>query len=169
MSLASTGLTDTISVGRSLVEQLRNAQPTGRLVISMSQLTTGSTTDAIVLKDGDRLLVPDFTQSVTVLGEVQYATSHLYNTALMRDDYIDMSGGFTARADRSRVYVVRANGEVVPRLSRWFDASRSGDIRPGDTVVVPMDISTGQRLSFWGSVTQIIYNLAIGAAAVNSF
>jgi protein involved in polysaccharide export with SLBB domain len=168
ISLASQGVSDTLTVGQSLVEQLRNAEPSGRLVINLQNITRDSNED-IVLKHGDRLLVPETTQSVTVLGEVQYPTSHLYGNALDRDGYIARSGGFTARADRGRTYIVRANGEVVARRSRWFSSNRREDIHPGDTIVVPMDISTGQRLSFWGSVTQIIYNLAIAAAAVDSF
>jgi protein involved in polysaccharide export with SLBB domain len=170
ISLASeTGSTQAITVGQSLVEQLRSSEPVGRLVIDLDALATDSTED-IVLKDGDRLLVPETTQSVTVLGEVQYATSHLYDDTLDRDEYILRSGGLTSRADRQRIYVVRANGEVMARSgSRWFSRSRPGDIRPGDTIVVPMDLDTGRRLAFWGSVTQIIYNLAIAAAAVNSF
>ena len=48
-----------------------------------------------------------------VLGEVQYATSHLVKSGLKRDDYVDASGGLTVNADEDRVYVVRANGAVA--------------------------------------------------------
>ena len=43
----------------------------------------------------------------------------------------------------------------------------ASDIRPGDSIVVPLDVD--QPLARWSAITQIIYNLAIAAAAVNSF
>jgi polysaccharide biosynthesis/export protein len=69
--------------------------------------------DDIILEDGDVLMVPGPMQSVTVLGEVQSPTSILFDRALARDDYINLSGGMTRRADASRVYIVRANGQVT--------------------------------------------------------
>ncbi len=170
IALSDTGSDQALSVGQSLIAQLRDAEPTGRLVIDLGQILTGASSRDIVLENGDTLFVPGISQEVTVLGEVQSATSHVYDGSLGRDDYIDLSGGVTARADERRIYVVRANGAVIASTgSRWFARARVGDIRPGDTVVVPLDTATGQRLAFWGTVTQIIYNLAIAAAAVNSF
>lgn len=99
-----------------------------------------------------------------MLGEVQYATSHVFERGLSRDDYVGKSGGLTQRADS---YVVRANGEVIAESgSRWFRTSAAG-MRPGDTIVVPLDVD--QPLARWTALTQIVYNLAIAAAAVNSF
>jgi hypothetical protein len=42
-------------------------------------------------------------------------------------------------------------------------------IRPGDTVVVPLDTERVPALPTWQAVTQILYNIAIAAAAVHSF
>jgi protein involved in polysaccharide export with SLBB domain len=160
-----------LTVGRSLLANIRNARPVGRLVINLdraSRAAPGSEQD-IVLKDGDRLLVPRITQEVTVIGEVQSSTSHLYRADLSRDDYIAMSGGLTPRADEDRVYVVRADGSVVTRSSgAWFSGG-SVDIRNGDTIVAPLDTERMRPLPFWTAVTTIIYNLSIAAAAVNSF
>jgi protein involved in polysaccharide export with SLBB domain len=112
--------------------------------------------------------VPRVTQEVTVLGEVQSATSHIYRAELSRDDYIAMSGGLTPRADDDRIYVVRADGSVVARAGNaWF--SDSGGVRSGDTIVAPLDTERMRPLPFWTAVTTIIYNLAISAAAVSSF
>ena len=169
ISISDSTLADSITVGQSLVMQLRSTEPVGRLVIDLQEISLDPAAD-LVLRDGDTLMVPETTQSVTVLGEVQYATSHLFDDSLDRDDYILRSGGLTSRADRRRIYVVRANGEVVARgRSAWFSRSNGAEIRPGDTVVVPMDLDRGRQLAMWSSVTQIIYNLAIAAAAVNSF
>lgn len=160
-----------LAVGQSLLAGLRNAKPVGRLVIDLNRTTgarPGSEHD-IVLKDGDTLLIPRVTQEVTVIGEVQSATSHLYRAELGRDDYVAMSGGVTPRADEDRVYVVRADGSVVTRSGgAWFNGGGVA-IKPGDTVVVPLDTERMRPLPFWSAVTSIIYNLAISAAAVNSF
>jgi polysaccharide biosynthesis/export protein len=160
----------TLAVGRSLLASLRDAKPVGRLVINLDrsmQAGPGSDQD-IMLKDGDSLIVPRVTQEVTVLGEVQSATSHLYREGIARNDYIAMSGGLTQRADDDRIYVVRADGSVVARGGNaWF--AGGVDIHQGDTIVVPLDTERMRPLPLWQAVTTIIYNLAIAAAAVNSF
>ena len=56
----------------------------------------------LVLQDGDQLLIPKRSQEVTVIGEVQNATSHLFQPGLARDDYVSLSGGTTRRADDRR-------------------------------------------------------------------
>lgn len=160
-----------LSVGQSLISQLRASRAVGRLVIDLPRLMKepAGSADDVILREGDTLLVPKSQQQVTVIGEVQNATSHLYSPALTRDDYIQMSGGTTRRADRGRVYVVHANGSVVSHEgSRWFERSTVA-VRPGDTIVVPLDTERLPPLPFWQAVTGIIYNVAIAAAAVHSF
>lgn len=162
---------EAFTVGQSLLTNLREAKPAGRLVIDLerSQRARPGSEEDIVLKDGDRLLVPRVTQEVTVLGEVQSATSHLYRSGLSRDDYVAMSGGLTQRADEARIYVVRANGSVIARGGgAWFSGG-GVDIKTGDTIVAPLDTERMRPLPFWQAVTSIVYNLAIAAAAVNSF
>ena len=95
----------------------------------------------VLLKDGDKL-----TSSEAYTGRHgsgRGAKSHLAclpAAGLTRDDYIQKSGGVTQHADRKRIYVVRANGDVVSGYrSGWFRRSQKTDIRPGDTIVVPMD------------------------------
>jgi translation initiation factor IF-1 len=81
-----------------------------------------------------------------------------------------MSGGVTRKADRGRIYVVRADGSVVSsESSGWFRRSAQVAMHPGDTVVVPLDTERMPALPLWQAVTSILYNLAIAAAAVNSF
>lgn len=160
-----------LTIGQSLLANIRNATPVGRLVIDLKRsmaAQTGSEQD-VVLKDGDRLIVPRTTQEVTVVGEVQSATSHLYRTNLSRDDYVAMSGGLTPRADDDRIYVVRADGSVLTGSSNAWFGGGGVDIKPGDTIVAPLDTERMRPLPFWTAVTTIIYNLAIAAAAVNSF
>ena len=103
-----------------------------------------------------------------MIGEVQNSTSHLFDPALSRDDYLRMSGGTTQKADDKRIYVVRANGSIEAGSgSRWF--RQNADIRPGDTIVVPLDAERMRPLTMWTAVTSIIFNLAVAVAAVNSF
>jgi len=171
--LAALSVTDpqsaaALQTGQALVSQLRSSVPTGRWAIRLDEIVAGNPAADIVLKGGDELRVPDQRQEVTVLGEVQYATSHVFNRALSRDDYVDRSGGLSQRADKKRIYVVRANGEVVANSGgAWFRRDGGENIRPGDSIVVPLDVD--QPIARWSAITQIIYNLALGAAAVASF
>jgi protein involved in polysaccharide export with SLBB domain len=160
-----------LAIGQQLIQQLRNTKPVGRLVIDVHQVTKGRPGGPgdVLLRDGDELLIPKKTQEITVLGEVQSPTSHVYRAGLSRDDYIAKSGGSTQKADRKRIYIVRANGDVVSGgRTGWFRRSRSGDMRPGDTIVVPLNTERVAALPLWTSVTTIIYNLAIAILAIHS-
>lgn len=158
-------------VGRSLLSQLKAEKAVGRLVINLRRimLAPANSPYDVVLRNGDDLIVPKFEQEVTVIGEVQDPTSHLYNPNLSRDDYIRESGGFTSQADKKRIYVVRADGSVVANEgSRWFSRGSNVPIHPGDTIVVPINAEQMLPLPFWEAVTGIMYNVAIAAAAVHA-
>jgi polysaccharide biosynthesis/export protein len=159
-------------IGQQLLLQLRDAKPVGRLVINAEGAykdRAGGQYD-VLLKDGDRLVVPKKTQDVTIIGEVQSPTSHVYGPGLSRDDYIQKSGGTTPHADRKRIYVVRANGDVVSGYRRgWFRRSQSLEIHPGDTIVVPLDTTKVPLLPLLQSITTIIYNLAIGYILIHTY
>jgi protein involved in polysaccharide export with SLBB domain len=161
-----------LTVGQSLLTQLKQTEAVGRLVIDLNAVLTaplGSASD-IVLREGDVLIIPKQKQEVTVIGEVQNTTSHFYRENLTRDDYIGLSGGATRKADRGRIYIVRADGSVVSSENAgWFRRSGQVAMRPGDTVVVPLDTERMPALPMWQAITGILYNLAIAAAAVNSF
>jgi protein involved in polysaccharide export with SLBB domain len=161
-----------LTIGQSLLTQLKATKAVGRLVIDLNGVLSGGTGSSsdIVLRDGDQLLIPKMKQEVTVIGEVQSSTSHFYREHLTRDDYIGLSGGVTRKADRGRVYIVRADGSVISSESAgWFRRSGQVAMRPGDTIVVPLDTERMPALPMWQAVTGILYNLAIAAAAVNSF
>jgi len=158
-------------VGRQLLAQLRNTKAVGRLVIDISAVQRGPAggPEDVLLTDGDKLLVPKKAPEITILGEVQSPTSHVYEAGLTRDEYIAKSGGTTQKADRKRIYVVRANGDVVSgERSGWFRRRQDIDMRPGDTIVVPLDTERVPALPMWQAVTTIIYNLAVALLAVRS-
>jgi protein involved in polysaccharide export with SLBB domain len=157
-----------LAIGQQLLVQLRQTKPVGRLVIDLNKVVKGKGNDVIV-RNGDRLLIPKENQEITILGEVQSPTSHIYKAGLTRDDYIAKSGGTTQQADRKRIYIVHANGDVVSgERTGWFRRSQTAEIRPGDTIIVPLDTERVRALPLWQAVTTIIYNLAVALLAVRS-
>jgi protein involved in polysaccharide export with SLBB domain len=170
-SSGSASATQGLVVGEQLMAQLRETQPVGRLVIDVGRVMKGpaGAPGDVSLRDGDRLLVPKISQEVTILGEVQSPTSHVFEPGLSRDDYIARSGGVTQKADRKRIYVVQANGNVVTGgRTGWFRRSQQVEIQPGDTIVVPLDTERVRALPLWQAVTSIIYNLAVALLAIRS-
>jgi protein involved in polysaccharide export with SLBB domain len=159
-------------IGQQLLGQLRDTKPVGRLVIDVEGVVKGRPggADDVLVKDGDKLVIPKKTQEVTILGEVQSPTSHVFESGLTRDDYIAKSGGTTQKADRKRIYIVRANGDVISgSRSGWFRRSQSVEMHAGDTIVVPLDTERVRALPLWQAVTTIIYNLAIGFILVHQY
>jgi protein involved in polysaccharide export with SLBB domain len=151
-----------------LLEDVQSSRPVGRMVVDLAAVVSDEDYQAIRLQDGDTLSVPTIPQSVTVFGEVQFPTSHLHQAGLTVDDYLDRSGGPTRQADESRVYVVKADGSVMlPEKSRWF-GSRSQQLAPGDTIIMPIDVDRLNKLELWTNVSQIVYQIALGAAAVGN-
>ena len=93
---------------------------------------------------------------------------HLHQAGLTVDDYLGRSGGPTRQADEDRVYVVKADGSVMlPERSRWF-GGRSQQLEPGDTIIMPIDVDRLNQLELWSNVSQIVYQMALGAAAVGN-
>ncbi|NQD37402.1 sugar transporter [Permianibacter sp. IMCC34836] len=151
-----------------LLAQLEKTQAVGRLVIDLPLIVTSAEHD-IQLESGDLLVVPPRRQTVSVVGEVQYSTSHVFADDLNYEDYIERSGGLAARADENRIYIVRANGQVsLPNSGGGWFGKKGVAMQPGDTIVVPLDTEYMSPLPLWTSVTQIIYQSAIAIAAISS-
>jgi translation initiation factor IF-1 len=143
----------------------------GRLVIDVNRVLEGvpGSFGDIVVRDGGKLSVHKETQEITILGEVQSPTSQVFQRGFSRDDYIAKSGGVTQMADRKRIYVGRANGDVIANgRSGWFRRTRSLEMRPGDTIVVPLDAERVRALPLWTAVTTIMYNIAIALLALKT-
>lgn len=170
-TVGQSAATSALQSGQLLLSQLQSARAVGRFVIDLPGLLAGRAGESmdVVLRDGDELVVPKRRQEVSVIGEVQNPASHLYLPSLSRDDYIHLSGGTTRKADRGRIYVVRADGSVGTRQGSLLRRSYDVAIKPGDTIVVPMNAERMPRLPFWQAVTQILYNVAVSVAAINSF
>ncbi len=166
--LAATSLTESViaksevdkAQAEQILENIDSVKPLGRMVIDLPSIMNDPESFDFKLRDGDVLNVPRYKPSVTVVGEVQYSTSHFFDERLSPLDYIERSGGMNQNADRKRVYIVKANGSVfLPSNSAWFK-SRSQNIQPGDTIVVPIDTDKVDTLTLWSSITTIMANVA---------
>ena len=126
----------------------------------------------ILLRDNDRLILPKFSQEVTVLGEVRRPISYLFDPELDQAGYINQSGGLKPSADKQGIYVVKASGKVIkPTRGLFRFRSAAASISPGDTIVVPLDTDDEKMrpMALLAEASQIIYQLSLGAAAINTF
>lgn len=149
-----------------LLNDLASVEAVGRLVIDLPLIVENK--QNLVLQDGDVLYVPSKRDSISVIGEVNYSTSHLYKAGVSVDDYIGLSGGLKERADEDSIYIIKANGSVeIPNTGGWFAANNSEQLEPGDTIVIPMDASHMDKLTLWSTATQIVYQLGVAVAAIS--
>lgn len=88
--------------------------------------------DDVRLREGDELVVPQFSNTVKISGEVMYPISINYEKGKPLSYYIKRAGGYADRAHKSRVYTIYMNGSVE-QLGRRSSKS----IRPGCEIVVP--------------------------------
>ncbi|QIA64433.1 sugar transporter [Vibrio astriarenae] len=149
-----------------LVNNLGNTPALGRMVIDMPAILDGSKDADIRLANQDKIYIPEFEKTVSIIGEVQFTSTHTFDNAKTVDDYINLAGGTKKQADTDRVYVVRADGSVmIPNNSYWFSRS-SESLRPGDTIIVPIDVDYLDGLSTVTSATQILYQLGVAWSAI---
>lgn len=85
----------------------------------------------IVLRDGDKLVIPQYNNTVSVNGEVMYPNSMAYVPNAGLSYYVNSAGGFTLNAKTRRAFAINMNGTVSRIRS-------SKDIQPGCDIVVPM-------------------------------
>jgi len=154
----------------SLLEKSVNeGEVIGRLVIDLQSILDGSDED-LLLEDGDRIIIPKRRQSISVIGEVFAPNSHVFSDDISISEYIKMSGGITEFADEDNRYVIKADGSIVSpsQVGGGFFRSNS-DLEPGDTIVIPIKVASFSGLQATTEITQIVYQMAIAAAAVKSF
>jgi len=150
-----------------LLNDLASVEAVGRLVIDLPLIVNNQ--QNLVLQNGDTLYVPSKRDSISIIGEVNYSTSHLYKAGVSVDDYIDLSGGLKERAAEDRIYIIKANGSVeIPNTGGWFAANNANQLEPGDTIVIPMDAGHMDKLTLWSTATQILYQLGVAVAAIGS-
>jgi len=151
----------------SLINDLAKVKAVGRLVIDLPAIVNGNID--IPLENNDMLYIPSKQNSVNVVGEVNFSSSHIYDESLSYEDYIERSGGIKQRADEDRIYIIKASGLVkIPNNSSWFAAEHADLLEPGDTIVVPLNTEHVDNLTLWSTATQILYQMGIAVAAVGS-
>tara|TARA_B100000575_G_scaffold29465_1_gene19864 strand:+ start:1965 stop:3758 length:1794 start_codon:yes stop_codon:yes gene_type:complete len=149
-----------------LIARLRSAEPIGRQVIEFSPLKL-KTNPAFNFKvvDGDKLHVPKRPESVSVAGEVLNSATHRFNPNFSVEDYLELSGGLTNEADKSRILVIKPNGQSVLHKKRLFFKNTNA-ILPGTTIVVSRDTRPFDAIQLTQIVTPILADLATSAAAI---
>ncbi|MBO4800959.1 MAG: SLBB domain-containing protein [Bacteroidaceae bacterium] len=89
--------------------------------------------DDVVLRANDQLIVPQFSNTVKISGEVMYPISINYKEGANLSYYIKRAGGYSNRASKSQTYAIYMNGSV-DQLGRR-DSGKG--IAPGSEIVVP--------------------------------
>ena len=106
----------------------------------------GSSSD-IILRDGDRIIIPSFTNTVRINGEVMYSNTTPYVKGKNLSYYIDKAGGYSQKAKKNKAYVVYMNGSVSKARRH-----SSKLLQPGCEIIVPSKVkreglSTAEILS----------------------
>lgn len=138
-------LDNTYVVGIQLDEALRNP---------------GSDKD-ILLREGDRIYVPEYTGQVTISGDVMFPNTVFYDSKMKYKDYVKQAGGFGNRAKKSKTFIVYQNGTVGL-------AKNGAKPEPGCEIVVPSKrrrhVNLGQALSVGSTLASIA---AMAAMVIN--
>ena len=156
---------------RALLVKLRQIRATGRIVLEVKpDAKTLKDFPDLILDDGDRLLVPPRPSTVSVFGSVYNQNAYIYQQGKKVVDYLDQAGGPTKDADKSSLYVVKADGAVISKQQDgWFGRGFNGErVNPGDAIIVPEDldkVSWTKELKDW---TQIFFQFALGVAALET-
>lgn len=66
----------------------------------------------MILRDGDRIIVPQYINTVKISGDVLYPNTVLYKKGEKAKYYINQAGGFGSNAKKSHTYIVHMNGTV---------------------------------------------------------
>ena len=99
----------------------------------------------VVLRQGDRIYIPEYTNTVKISGDVMYPNTVTYRQGKGVKYYVDKAGGWGNRAKKSRAYIVYMNGTVA-------QVGRGVKPEPGCEIVVPTKpesrkMSTGEIVS----------------------
>lgn len=118
---------DSVSIRRNMMSQ--TTYPVG-IELDKALEKPGSDAD-ITLRSGDRLIIPQYSNTVKVSGEVMYANTVAYKSGKGLMYYINQAGGYNDNAKKSNVYIVYMNGTVAkPGIGRSV-------VEPGCEIVVP--------------------------------
>ncbi|MCR6572655.1 polysaccharide biosynthesis/export family protein [Campylobacter insulaenigrae] len=137
------------------IERAKKVEPKGQIVIDSVKAYK-----AVVLEDGDIINIPSKNNIVLVQGEVSIPGAFVYINKEKLRYYINLAGGYSDRADVSRVLIINANGKATK-----YNGRSSADIKPGDSVLVLPKVDS-QNLQVVSMLTQILYQIAIATNVV---
>jgi len=153
---------------QATLARLRTLQPTGRIVLELPENAQVADFPEIALEDGDRLVIPQRPSMVTVFGRVYNEAAFLYKEDKSVSDYLAQAGGPRKEADKGSIYLLRADGSVISKRSSGILLSSLDSFHPmpGDTIVVPEDLTRTTLTKDLRDWTQIFYQFGLGAAAL---
>lgn len=116
----------------------------------------GSDAD-IILREGDRLVIPQYNGTVKINGAVMIANTVAYEKGKKASYYIDQAGGFASDALKSKAYIIYMNGKVAK-------LSHGAKVQPGSEIVIPAKLkrkmSTAEMMSMGSSMSSIAAMIA---------
>ncbi len=165
------GQTAAIKASARLLERLRQIRPTGRVVLQLSP--DAMALPDLALEDGDTISIPTRGSSVGIFGSVFNIGSFVFVPGHTTQQYLALAGGPTRSADKTSIFMIRANGSVISSrqgASFW----RSGNdlsvaiVQPGDTLFVPDELNKSTFVQDAKDWTQILYQFGLGIAGIKS-
>ena len=153
-----------------LTENLKDSMPNGRVVIDFLD---ENATESLVLKDGDRITIPEKSDHIYIYGEVNYEGALKFDDSGDLDFYINKSGGLKENADEKGIYVLHPNGDSQrASLTKSLFQNAPSDkmiLYPGSIIFVPrsIDDSASNRLAAQAYVS-ILGNIGIALASLSS-
>lgn len=163
--------TRTLAITPAQIDRLRGIRATGRIVLNLEPTSTGlEQIPDIDMEDGDHFIVPRVPSTVGVSGAVYNGSSFLYRPGARADKYLQMAGGPTREADKSREFIIRADGSIISRQyhSSFLNNSfKNTGLAPGDTIVVPSRTTINDPMRTILDIAQIVAQFGIGVAAIN--
>jgi len=131
------------------VERARQAEPLGIVTLA------GQDLNRVLLEPDDVIVIPEYSQVVTISGEVQAPQSILHRSNRV-SDYVKAAGGFTPRANKRQVLVLRQDGGI----------REDGSVHPGDRILVLPKLDS-KIFQIIRDVTSIISSAAVTALAID--
>lgn len=153
---------------RRIVQKLRSIKAEGRIVLDLPGVETQvKNLPDLPLQDGDSILIPRRPGTVDVLGSVFQQNAFVYRPQRTVNDYVQQAGGVTSNADKSEMYIIRADGTAQSgQGTGWFSGIGGTALNPGDTVVVPEKIERSTFMQSLKDWTAIFYQFGLGAAGL---
>ena len=146
----------------NFIERAKKVEPKGKVIINKD-----TNLSKVFLEDGDNIYIPKKSYMVVVQGEVMLPGAQTFVEGISFDEYIQSCGGYTFRANQEGILIIAKNGQV----NTYDDTSFSSDdyvIQPGDSILVLGEIDS-KYLQVVKDITQIVYQIAVGAAVVLQF